>query len=278
MNKSGALEVRLITALVILSLFVVLIWAPRFEFAFGAFIALLSGIGLYEYYCIVRKRDIEPETVGGIVAGTVVAFSGFTHDLRIVSFALYAGLALVAALHLIRGRHSLAGIAASGFGVAYIGWAGAHVTLLHGVGQAGPSLVTMLIFAVALTDAGAYFTGSLIGKHKLAPKVSPNKTLEGSCGGFLATIVGVFVYFLLSKEFPRLSIPGWGIGQFLFTGAVLSVLSQIGDLVESILKRAAGVKDSGSLFPGHGGVLDRCDGYLFSAPVLYYIVTLLFRV
>jgi len=108
--------------------------------------------------------------------------------------------------------------------------------------------------------------------HKMAPVLSPNKTWEGAVAGFLAALLGMAAACLLSRWFNAL--PQWTLAHYLGIGAVLSVVSQVGDLAESSLKRAAGVKDSGSLFPGHGGVLDRCDGFLFATPALYYMLVL----
>jgi phosphatidate cytidylyltransferase len=124
---------------------------------------------------------------------------------------------------------------------------------------------------VALTDTGAFFVGKAIGRHKLAPKASPGKTWEGAVGGFAASILGAITVYVVSNNYPALHFPEWDMWRYLYAGVVLSIASQIGDLAESVLKRDAGVKDSGNFFPGHGGVLDRCDGFLFAAPFLYYI-------
>ncbi len=276
MSKSGAFELRLLTALVILPLMVFLIWAPRLQWAFTGFIVSLAAIGLYEYYAIARSGGTVPETVGGILSGALVTLSAHTYQLAATTLAFYGACVLVSVLHLVRGRHSVTGLAASVFGIVYVGWFAAHMVLLHGISRTGPALVTILLVTIALTDAAAYLAGSTIGKHKMAPKISPNKTWEGAIGGFLAALAGMAVLYLLGRAFPALSAPDWSFARFLFTGAVLSVVAQTGDLAESLMKRSAGVKDSGHVFPGHGGVLDRCDGYLFAAPVLYYMATPLF--
>jgi phosphatidate cytidylyltransferase len=253
-----------------------LIWVPQLEWLFTGFVAFLAGIGLYEYYAIVRCRQISPETIGGILAGTLVTVSAHAHQLSVTTYALYGGCLLVSALHIVRGQYSVAGLAASGFGIIYVGWFAGHMVLLQGVPVTGPGLVTLLIVAVALTDAAAYVTGTLLGKHKMAPTLSPNKTWEGAMGGFVITLGAMVAFYWLSGDLMRGALPHWTLPRYLYTGAVLSVVAQIGDLAESSMKRSAGLKDSGILFPGHGGVLDRCDGYLFAAPVLYYMVTPLF--
>jgi phosphatidate cytidylyltransferase len=183
---------------------------------------------------------------------------------------------LVAALHVVRGQHAVAGLASTIFGVIYVGWFGAHLLLLHGLPQTGPGLVTILFVIVGVTDSAAFFVGRAFGTHKLAPKASPGKTWEGAAAGLIGAVAGAMVMYFLSRD-PRMSaLPDWTFGYYLYAGIVLSVASQVGDLAESCLKRDAGVKDSGSFFPGHGGVLDRCDGFLFAAPFLYYMAVPLF--
>ena len=137
----------------------------------------------------------------------------------------------------------------------------------------GPGIVTALFVSVILTDTAAYFGGRALGRHKLAPVVSPNKTWEGAVSGFVFAVLGMCVLYVLRDRYSWTALPEWSLFKYAIAGALLSVASQVGDLVESSLKRDAGVKDSGVFFPGHGGVLDRCDGFLFAAPVLYYIHT-----
>ncbi len=269
--KGGGVFIRVLTAMVALPAVLALTWVPGLGLYFSLFVALMAGVGLFEYYAIVRAREISPETIGGIIAGTLVALSGYLHSPAFTNLALYGGILLVSALHVVRGQHSVAGLASSAFGVFYVGWFGSHVTLMHGTPEIGPGLVTILFAAVILTDSAAFFTGSLIGKHKLAPKVSPNKTWEGAVGGFAFALIGMLVLYFLRAKFDWAVLPEWPLYNYLLAGALLSITSQIGDLAESCLKRDAGVKDSGIVFPGHGGVLDRCDGLLFAAPVLYYI-------
>lgn len=119
---------------------------------------------------------------------------------------------------------------------------------------------------VWITDSGAFFIGNSLGKRKLAPKVSPNKSVEGAIGGLLAASIFGLVFWLITKDGPLLAI--------LALSLVTSAVSQIGDLFESALKRSAGVKDSGNLIPGHGGILDRFDSFLFALPVVYFAIIL----
>jgi phosphatidate cytidylyltransferase len=133
--------------------------------------------------------------------------------------------------------------------------------LIHLHDVYGGGMLLYLFSLVWIADIGAYFSGRKFGKHKLAPAISPGKTWEGLIGGLLANLVWIIVVYQLSS--------GWGFGlsQFLLIGLATSLISVVGDLFESILKREAGVKDSGKLLPGHGGMLDRVDSVIAAAPV-----------
>lgn len=126
----------------------------------------------------------------------------------------------------------------------------------------GCKLVFVLFALVWINDSGAYFVGNLFGKHKMAPRISPNKTWEGAIGGFAAAVILGGVIGAVS--------PFFNLSQGLFLGFVLGIVGPVGDLLESAIKRGAGVKDSGTLLPGHGGILDRLDSVLVCAPILYY--------
>lgn len=138
------------------------------------------------------------------------------------------------------------------------------------------ALIVYLVLVVKASDMGAYFVGSLIGRHKMFPRISPGKTWEGLAGGFLAGIaVSMILYWLWRSPDPSLPVAEFGRlsltwGHALFLGAFLAAIGVIGDLVESLLKRSAGLKDSGRLFPGMGGILDVLDSLLFAAPALYF--------
>jgi phosphatidate cytidylyltransferase len=277
-GRGSKILVRMVTAGVLLPTCMVLIWKPELRLMFALFIGALTALGLYEYYAIVRARMISPETIGGILAGTAVALSGYFGNMTLTNCLLFGGCTLVSALHIVRGQHSVAGLASTVFGVFYVGWFGAHITLLHSVDVLGAGLVTTLFVAVILTDTAAFFVGSAIGKHKLAPKVSPNKSWEGAIAGFCGAVAGMIVLYGLRQKYGWEALPDWGVVRYAHAGAIVSIVSQLGDLTESCLKRDAGVKDSGGIFPGHGGVLDRADGFLFASPVLYYLMVPLFTV
>ena len=150
-------------------------------------------------------------------------------------------------------------------GILTIGWVlGYHLILLRNAEPVGRHLIFLLCAIVWGSDTGAYLVGRAFGKHKLGTPVSPRKTVEGTIGGL---VVGTFIGFglgivLLKDTFSWLDT--------VFIGLLLSVLGQLGDLSASLMKRTAGVKDSGDVIPGHGGFIDRCDSLIFSTPALYY--------
>lgn len=151
-------------------------------------------------------------------------------------------------------------------GIFYVIFLSFHVTLTEQTAEYG--VLVWLIFLTAFgTDSMAYFTGYLIGKHKLAPKISPKKTIEGSVGGILGSVLlcGLFGYFVI----PRILL------HCIVIGVLGGVISQFGDLTASIFKRKMGIKDYGNLIPGHGGILDRFDSVLFTAPLVYYYIQLI---
>lgn len=150
-------------------------------------------------------------------------------------------------------------------GIVYVVFFSFHVTLVEQTGQY--SILVWLIFLTAFgTDIMAYFTGYAFGKHKLCPTISPKKTIEGAIGGTLGSVIlcGIFGYFFAPDVFYHCMI----------IGVLGGIVSQFGDLTASIFKRKMGIKDYGNLIPGHGGILDRVDSVLFTAPIIYYYIAL----
>jgi phosphatidate cytidylyltransferase len=149
-------------------------------------------------------------------------------------------------------------------GALYPGLLGSYLVGLRFLGD-GRDWVLLAIFTTFATDTGAYAVGRLLGRRKLAPRISPGKTVEGGVGGLVAAAaVCVALGELLGLDQP--------VALMLALGAAIGVAGQLGDLSESLLKRSLGVKDMGHIFPGHGGVLDRLDSILFVAPLVYYVV------
>jgi phosphatidate cytidylyltransferase len=150
------------------------------------------------------------------------------------------------------------------FPVLFVGMALGYLPRIRTLpGEDGSDLLLLTLVCVIFTDVGAFYVGSTFGRHRLAPRLSPKKSWEGAVGGVLMGVgAAVVAHFWFFHRLP--------IGHAIAIGIILGVAAILGDLAESLVKRAAGVKDSSNLIPGHGGLLDRCDSLLFSGPILYY--------
>jgi len=171
-------------------------------------------------------------------------------------------LGLVLRIEIAGGGESFRGQRLVFMGAAYVGFLFPYFALLRN-SRNGINMLLMVILLAVVSDSGAYFVGRFMGRTKLAPNVSPNKTVEGAVGGLFATIVAGWLLF-------RMIGMTWGMGKILLFAAMISILAQLGDLAGSALKRAAGVKDSGWIFPGHGGLLDRTCSLVFALFFAYY--------
>lgn len=154
-------------------------------------------------------------------------------------------------------------------GFLYVPLLLSHLVLLRGIPEHGIHWIFLLMVIVMAGDTCAYYVGSTMGRRKLYPVVSPNKSVEGAIGGVAGSVVGAFI--ARATFFPALTAV-----DCLATALLLGLLGQLGDLFESLLKRSFGVKDSGAVIPGHGGVLDRLDSILFAAPAAYYYAWFIF--
>lgn len=262
---------RVITGIILVTLTAVLIWVPGLNVPFGIFIACLTTVAVGEYFRIVEpaNRNILSIATLGLVPITVL--TGIFNNLVIIHLFLILSFGLLSIIYTFSRTTSISKFVHAVFGLFYFGWVPSHLLILQKT-PGGPGLITMFITAVALCDSGAYCTGKLFGRHALAPEISPNKTWEGSVGGVVFSIVGTFVLWILHKTLFTQFLPVQSVIFYLKWGIILAILSQFGDLLESRWKREAGVKDSGTIFPGHGGVLDRCDGMLFAFPFFFYLL------
>jgi phosphatidate cytidylyltransferase len=264
---------RILTAIVALPILLYTVWNST-PYFFVAITAAAVVAALYEFYRLAARAGCRPVGAAGYAAALlVIACFVFDHERPAWIVAVLAALTIAAlGAEVFRARdmsRSLASVSATLFGVVYTAvLAGFLVGVRMTPDTAGTpalaaKLLTMFFAMVMLTDTGAYYTGRSIGRHKLAPRVSPGKTIEGSIGGFLsAALAGIASKFIFFPEIPTAHAAA--------LGALVGVVSQIGDLSESLLKRGSEVKDSGAIFPGHGGMLDRVDSIVFTAPLLYY--------
>lgn len=234
-----------------------------------ALVATLFIIGgLYEYFVMIENKGIKIYKYFGIGMGTIIPLSiMFRFEPTKNWELLFIVLALFSLILMQFKRRDNQGvildISTTLFGILYVSWFFSFIIKIRYL-PAGLGYLAALLLITKLGDIGAFLIGSKWGSRPLLPRISPKKTLEGAIGGLLFSILGAFVC--------RSFLP-FGYIQLLMIAVGLSLLGQLGDLSESLLKRDCQVKDSGSIFPGMGGVLDEIDSLLFSAPVFYFYLS-----
>ena len=230
--------------------------------------AIFAGIGLFEFYRLASNvKGHISVTVIDIIAGLVAYFAIYAYnagvpyaDLAILVYGIYF-IARIIIQVFSEDFDPLKRLSASLMGHIYVSM---PVALLSSTYLSSPALVLLIFLMIWVNDTFAYLVGMAFGRHRLFPRVSPKKSWEGFAGGIVFTIaLGVAFTYL----FPKIT-PFYGVGQFVMLGVVVSLAATFGDLLESTLKRAAGVKDSGTIIPGHGGMLDRIDSLLLVVPTV----------
>ncbi len=233
---------------------------------------LLSNLGLHEYLNIYRSCGYRPPAISaylGVNGVLGIIFIGRTDLIYPAITALF----LILSLQLLAGFNKCSALesALALWGIIYLGGLGGHLLLIRFLPR-GIAATGMLLLNVWGYDTCAYFAGIKWGRRKLAPEISPNKSVEGALAGALGA---VFLSVAAAWLFPHLLSP-LTAGPAVVLGLGVSIFSQLGDLLESALKRQTAVKDSGSLIPGHGGVLDRFDSLWMAAPFAYYFFLLIY--
>jgi len=248
---------RIISALVGIPLIIACSYAGGIWFKAGVGIIIL--LGLYEYGKMIRNRGFGALIISGYLCGLLLI--GFAWTAIIIPESFYFLMIIIHALPVVFGRGSWGDMAFSLTGVFLVAWTLIHLVLIRETFPQGFNYILLCFIVTWTTDTGAYFCGRFFGRHKLSPVISPNKTVEGAIGG---TVLCVLVLFFLHNYY--LEIPLYLLLMLTF---LASLAGQAGDLLESAVKRWAGVKDSGKLIPGHGGILDRFDSLTMVAPLIY---------
>lgn len=256
----------------------------------GVLLALAAAGAAWELYRMSGQLGVRPFAVAGCLlaaafplTATAVPDPGAAAErfwLGVLAGTLVLGV--VAIWERGVGGKPLTSVAVTLFGAVLTGGTLATAVFLRDLGPrlvldggayAGALLVGFPLILTWISDSGAYFGGRALGRRKLIPSVSPGKTVEGAVAGVLSTVLaGAFYAWVLQQAGLQLPVAAGAAG-----GALMSVVAQVGDLFESLLKREAGVKDSGGLLPGHGGLFDRVDSLLFTVPVAYWYLTLLLQ-
>jgi phosphatidate cytidylyltransferase len=243
-------------------------------------LGVIAALGAWEIQRMATANGVEPLMPVGIVVAGLIPIAVHGYFLGVFNLSLTAGvilfLILLASAIWLRGpaRRPINSVALTALGALYPGTIAYIYTLRHHpytiTRGAGTALVAMPILLTWATDTGAYFVGKSIGKHKLIPSVSPGKSVEGAVGGLVLTVIVSVLYaqfVLLPFASLRLTTTS-----AVLLGVVLSVTAQVGDLVASLMKRDAGVKDSSKILPGHGGIVDRFDSLFFVMPVAFLLL------
>lgn len=232
-------------------------------------ILVLSLLGMYEFYKVIKQKDIHAIAIVGYIICILYYFiMGNNIEYKIMFSLLVLSIFILLCIPIINIKYTFIDVAATLLGFIYVGIFFSFIVLVSNKVY-GNYLVWLIFISAWVCDTCAYYVGKKFGKVKLAPKISPKKTIEGSIGGFLGSIVActIFGLFVQSKG---INIP---IYNYIIIGALNGVFCQIGDLVASSIKRVVGVKDFSNLIPGHGGILDRFDSTLFSAVVVFYYLS-----
>lgn len=243
-------------------------------------LGVIAALGAWEIQRMATANGVEPLMPVGIAVAGLIPIAVHGYYLGVFHLSLTAGvvlfLLLLASAIWLRGpeRRPINSVALTALGALYPGTIAYIYALRHHpytiTAGAGTALVAMPILLTWATDTGAYFVGKLIGRNKLIPSVSPGKSVEGAIGGLVLTVIVAVVYArLILRPYADL---GMTLGNAVLFGIVISVTAQIGDLVASLMKRDAGVKDSSKILPGHGGIVDRFDSLFFVMPVAFLLL------
>ena len=254
---------RWLTSIVALPVLLLIIFKGG-PIPFAVLIGAASLLAMWEYYRIVSHPQFDtPGLILSWTIGSAVVWSVSQANtaMALVLIVLHVmGSGVIALFRFGKDPSAVERIYKQALGIIYVPVLLSCLLLLR-AGSDGPVWILVALCLSFGGDTGAYYAGTYLGRHKLCPVVSPKKTIEGAVGGLAASVILAVVVKLLF-------LPAVPVGSALVFFILAAIASQVGDLFESILKRAAGIKDSGSLLPGHGGILDRIDGLLFVAPVL----------
>lgn len=226
------------------------------------FVLIVSLLGLLEFYDLALKRNVRPSKVTGLIGGGIIVAMAYLGREAEMSYFLSLFVMVTLIVFLFRKDYhvsSLLDASVTVMGVIYVPWLLSHTILIRKFPD-GAWLLTLLILSTCFCDIGAYFVGKGIGKHPLWPQISPKKTVEGAVGGIVTSLASTMTIGYLLKLHP--------LDSFLL-GLCIAISGELGDLCESLLKRDVGVKDTGDIIAGHGGVLDRFDSFFFASFAAY---------
>jgi len=264
------LKERVLSALIGIPVLLFLIYAGGIPLLI--FVIILALLGLFELHRLLEKMNLHIPLLllygSGLFFPIIAFFAPAHHEEGL----LFIGLIIYLLMHLLLlvlffPKYGLGDLGASYLGSCYVSLLFSFLILIRKIEPYGFQILLLVFILTWACDIGAYFIGTRFGRRGLCPPVSPHKSVEGAVGGLISCLVVAYLFYLF---FPILS---WKA--ILLLGFTIGLVVQLGDLVESAVKRIARVKDSGSIIPGHGGILDRFDSILFSAPVAYFFIKLI---
>lgn len=258
---------RILSFVVFTIIFVASLFLEQLKYVLPCIVMVASLVGVYEFYKISTKRGCKPNWIIGFVASMLIIIDGYVFNFEKIKYILPLFIILSLFSNLLKARfiNSITDISITVFGVLYISLPMALLLNIMVQYELSSYVIIFLVLTTWSTDSGAYVVGKSIGKHKLAPRLSPNKTIEGAIGGLITTII---VAVCLREFWPMMG-KIFTITDALTLGVLFGVFGQMGDLCESAFKRDAGVKDSGRTFTGHGGLLDIVDSLIVCIPIMY---------
>ncbi len=264
----ASLITRILTAVIGIPLVILMLLSPTPVIT--VLVAAASVVALYEYFKAVGIIDKKLLCILGYIASLVISLgSGFTETISSILVYIYTLILFVTILW-SKGSIKVLDLCKLIFGLVYIPYFMSNIIYIRTL-DFGKIYVWLVFLGAFMTDSTAYFVGTFLGKHKLCPKISPKKTIEGAIGGVLGGGLSFILYGHVINTFFSQLLDGKSINIALIfvLGLSVSVVSQIGDLVASYIKREYEIKDYGNIFPGHGGMLDRCDSIILVAPIIF---------
>lgn len=253
---------RILTALVGIPVVIACIYYGGLAFYIMFFVVVLFSV--MEFYSVCKKYN--PMNIIGTIVAIIfylaLCTGTYVQEVIIISvFILFFFAMLKKSVENVSGK-----LAITCFGAFFITWTLFHMVLIRDIPKYGMHYIIFLFVNIWMLDTGAYFIGKMFGKHKLASVISPKKTIEGALAGVITAVVVSLVYRHLFLQNVLT------IKETIIFALVISFVGQFSDLAESLFKRDCNIKDSGNILPGHGGMLDRFDSYLFCAPIFYYLI------
>ena len=279
---------RLISSIVLWGIMLaVVFWLP--PTGLYIFMNVVIARAVWEFYSICEAKGLKAYKVWGVI-GSVALISGSwfffqRHDFIQLSYDFDIFILLVFALGVFIRQfpqklnpQGIETMAVTLFGLIYVAWLGNFMTRINFANPHGRYFVMLLVVVTKFTDIGAYLIGSSLGRHKMIPRISPKKTWEGTVGGIAFAVGGSVMCLYWPHQLSEgIRASGMNLTHALILGLLLGGAALFGDLAESLVKREAGIKDSSTILPGHGGALDLIDSLLFTAPLLYVYLRLVLR-